>query len=156
MARMIHASSGQPAEVFGLSGRGRITEGAFADIAVFDPATMRDEATFLDPTELATGMRFVLVNGVLSIDEGEPQRALDDYLQSRHREQRHQHCQHEPQHRRLRAVRAQYNDSRKPGWRGWTIGGRSAPHRIQRQGVAQPRRNRARIRPEQGRDFYTL
>ena len=76
MARMIHASSGQPAEVFGLSGRGRITEGAFADIAVFDPATIRDEATFLEPTELATGMRFVFVNGVLSIDEGEPTHAL--------------------------------------------------------------------------------
>lgn len=76
MARMIHASSGQPAEVFGLRGRGLIAEGAYADIAVFDPATIRDEATFLEPTRLATGMRFVLVNGALAVDEGEPTHLL--------------------------------------------------------------------------------
>jgi N-acyl-D-amino-acid deacylase len=46
-------------------------EGMTADIAVFDPATIRDEATFMEPRLLATGMRFVLVNGVLSVDEGE-------------------------------------------------------------------------------------
>ena len=76
MARMIQASSGQPAEVFGLIDRGVIAVGAFADIAVFDPATVRDEATFLEPTRLATGMRYVMVNGVLAVDEGEPTHAL--------------------------------------------------------------------------------
>lgn len=72
MARMIQASSAQPAQVFGLSGRGSISLGAFADIAVFDPHTVRDEATFLEPKLLATGMRWVLVNGVLAVDNGEP------------------------------------------------------------------------------------
>ena len=76
MARMVEASSGQPARVFGLEGRGRIEEGAFADVAVFDPATIRDEATFLEPTRLATGMRYVLVNGVFAVDDGRPTREL--------------------------------------------------------------------------------
>ncbi len=72
MARMIHASSRQPAEVFGLEGRGRVDVGAFADLAVFDPATVRDLATFLEPTRLATGMRYVLVNGAFAVDDGRP------------------------------------------------------------------------------------
>jgi N-acyl-D-amino-acid deacylase len=76
MERMIHASSGQPAEVFGLTDRGRIAEGAFADVAVFDPATIRDEATFLEPTRLARGMRWVFVNGVVAVDGGVPTGAL--------------------------------------------------------------------------------
>lgn len=76
MARMIHASTAMPAEVFSLQGRGTLAAGAFADVAVFDPATIRDEATFLEPTKLATGMRYVLVNGVLAVDGGVPQRTL--------------------------------------------------------------------------------
>lgn len=76
MARMIQASSGQPADVFGLGGRGRITEGAFADVAVFDPETIRDEATFTEPTRLAKGMRYVIVNGVFAVDHGEPTHEL--------------------------------------------------------------------------------
>lgn len=71
LARMIHASSGMPAQVFGLEGRGAIEEGAFADIAVFALDEVRDEATFLEPTRLATGMRYVFVNGRLAIDDGE-------------------------------------------------------------------------------------
>ncbi|GMV08040.1 MAG: N-acyl-D-amino-acid deacylase [Gemmatimonadota bacterium] len=76
MEGMIEASSARAAGVFGLEGRGRIAEGAYADLAVFDPATIRDEATFLEPTKLAVGMRYVLVNGVLAVDEGEPTHAL--------------------------------------------------------------------------------
>jgi len=76
MERMIQASSAQAAQVFGLEGRGRIAEGAYADVAVFDPATIRDEATFLEPTKLAVGMRYVLVNGVLAVDGGEPTHVL--------------------------------------------------------------------------------
>ena len=50
--------------------KGRIQEGADADIVVFDPATVTDRATYEHPTERSTGMRFVLVNGVLVIDKG--------------------------------------------------------------------------------------
>jgi N-acyl-D-aspartate/D-glutamate deacylase len=76
MERMIQASTSQPAGVFGMPDRGRIAEGAYADIAVFDPETIRDESTFLEPTKLATGMRYVFVNGVLAVDGGEPTGSL--------------------------------------------------------------------------------
>jgi N-acyl-D-aspartate/D-glutamate deacylase len=77
MARMIHASSGQPADVFGLTDRGRIVVGAYADVAVFDPETIRDEATFLEPTLLATGMRWVFVNGRIAVEQGQPTGRLE-------------------------------------------------------------------------------
>ena len=67
MAEMVRKSTALPAEVFGLEGRGTLTQGAFADIAVFDPLTVRDQATFTDPTRLATGMRFVLVPAGMAI-----------------------------------------------------------------------------------------
>jgi N-acyl-D-aspartate/D-glutamate deacylase len=77
MARMIHASSGQPADVFGLEDRGRIVIGGYADIAVFDPETVRDEATFLEPERLATGMRWVFVNGRVAVEQGQPTGRLE-------------------------------------------------------------------------------
>jgi N-acyl-D-amino-acid deacylase len=42
----------------------------WADVVVFDPATIADRSTFSSPNELATGMRWVLVNGVSVIFEG--------------------------------------------------------------------------------------
>lgn len=50
--------------------KGRIQEGADADIVVFDPAKVADRATYEHPLERSTGMRYVLVNGVLVIDKG--------------------------------------------------------------------------------------
>ena len=50
--------------------KGRIQEGADADIVVFDLAKVADRATYEHPIERSTGMRFVLVNGVLVIDKG--------------------------------------------------------------------------------------
>jgi N-acyl-D-aspartate/D-glutamate deacylase len=77
MARMVEASSAQPAAVFGLTERGRIAPGSYADIAVFDPETIRDEATFLEPRLLATGMRYVLVNGEMAVEQGQPTGRLE-------------------------------------------------------------------------------
>jgi N-acyl-D-amino-acid deacylase len=60
-----------PAANLGLSDRGALKPGYYADIAVFDPATIRDNATFASPQRYATGMRHVFVNGVQVLRDGE-------------------------------------------------------------------------------------
>ena len=52
-----------PADNLGLDRRGRIERGYFADIVVFDPATIADRATWAEPHQYATGVRDVIVNG---------------------------------------------------------------------------------------------
>ncbi len=64
--------SGLPAETLGLDHRGLLKEGMFADVVVFDPATIGDKATFDKPHQYAAGMRHVLVNGVSVLKDGEP------------------------------------------------------------------------------------
>ncbi|WP_225421086.1 N-acyl-D-amino-acid deacylase family protein [Sphingomonas parva] len=66
----IHRSSTLTAETFGLAGRGRLAQGAFADIVVFDPGSFAARATYEQPTLLAQGVRSVVVNGVLAVDGG--------------------------------------------------------------------------------------
>ncbi len=63
--------SGLPATNLELDGRGFIREGMFADIAVFDPATIADRATFEKPHQYSVGMRHVFVNGVHVLRDGE-------------------------------------------------------------------------------------
>jgi len=72
LARMIETSTSLPARVFGLRDRGVLRPGAFADIAVFDPDDFRETATFLEPMEPAVGLRYLLVNGRLAVDDGAP------------------------------------------------------------------------------------
>jgi N-acyl-D-amino-acid deacylase len=66
----IRSMTSLPAAVFAIKDRGAIREGAFADIAVFDPAKVHDRATYADPHQLAEGMDYVLVNGVVVVDGG--------------------------------------------------------------------------------------
>jgi N-acyl-D-amino-acid deacylase len=70
-----------PATNLGLRERGRLATGYFADVAVFDPATIADRATYEEPHQYAVGMRHVFVNGVAVLRDGEhtgatPGRAL--------------------------------------------------------------------------------
>jgi N-acyl-D-amino-acid deacylase len=65
----IRKFSSLPAQRMRLTERGVLKAGMWADIVVFDPATIKDVATFANPNQLSDGMEYVLVNGVLVIDE---------------------------------------------------------------------------------------
>ena len=70
MARAIQASSAQTAHDLGIVQRGVLEPGWFADVIVFDPATIRDESTYTEPEKLAVGMRWVFVNGTVAVEQG--------------------------------------------------------------------------------------
>lgn len=65
-----------PAEILGIQDRGRIEEGCWADIVLFDPVTLRDKGTYQDPVQFPEGIHSVFVNGVLVVEEGKPTGAL--------------------------------------------------------------------------------
>jgi N-acyl-D-amino-acid deacylase len=60
-----------PAQRLDLRDRGLLRDGFKADITVFDPGKVRDEATFVDPHRFASGIPYVMVNGELVVDDGE-------------------------------------------------------------------------------------
>jgi N-acyl-D-aspartate/D-glutamate deacylase len=77
----IRRLTGLPATNLGLTGRGFLKPGMYADVVVFDPATIADRATYEKPHQYAVGVRHVLVNGVPVLKDGEhtgatPGRAL--------------------------------------------------------------------------------
>ncbi|MFW6085030.1 MAG: serine hydrolase, partial [Gemmatimonadota bacterium] len=81
-----------PARNFALHRRGELRPGFYADVVLFDPATITDHATFEDPHQYATGVRHLFVNGTRVLADGEPTGALPG-----------------------RVVRG-------PGWSGWDAG----------------------------------
>jgi N-acyl-D-amino-acid deacylase len=60
----------QPARTLGIKDRGEVKEGFAADLVVFDPATVRDTATFTAPHQYPVGIPYVLVNGAVIVDNG--------------------------------------------------------------------------------------
>ena len=64
------------AQRVGMNDRGLLKPGLYADITVFDPATIIDRATFEEPSQLATGVSYVFVNGVPVVDNGQVTAAL--------------------------------------------------------------------------------
>ena len=76
LEQAIRSSSGLPADILKLPERGYLKVGYFADIVVFDAKTFRDKATFDQPHQYSTGVRYLFVNGRLAIDEGKQTDAL--------------------------------------------------------------------------------
>jgi N-acyl-D-amino-acid deacylase len=68
----VHKLSGKSADRYGLAGRGVVREGAFADLVVFDAATITDRATYERPQQSCAGVDYVVVNGRLVIDHATP------------------------------------------------------------------------------------
>ena len=66
----IRSMSGLPAQILGLRDRGLIRTGYWADLVIFDPATIADKATFTEPHQYPTGIPTVFVNGVAVVDDG--------------------------------------------------------------------------------------
>jgi N-acyl-D-amino-acid deacylase len=59
-----------PAQRFGIAGRGVLGEGAYADLVLFDPETVRDTATYDDPKQEPEGISLVTVNGLVAYEDG--------------------------------------------------------------------------------------
>ena len=66
----VHKMTGLPAKTFGLADRGTVREGAYADLVIFDPERIIDLATYEDPLQQSAGIDYVLVNGSLSLMQG--------------------------------------------------------------------------------------
>jgi len=71
LAEAVHRMSGLPATNLDLKDRGFVREGMFADVVVFDPATIADRATFEKPHQYSLGMQHVFVNGAQVLENGE-------------------------------------------------------------------------------------
>ncbi len=70
LATAVHKLSDLPAAIFGIADRGELRVGAWADLVVFDPATITDRATYDEPTLPPDGIAYVLVNGVVAVADG--------------------------------------------------------------------------------------
>lgn len=71
LERAVHKMTGLVAQKFGLTDRGLIRAGACADLVVFDPDRIHDRATYADPKNAPDGIRMVVVNGVVTAEDGQ-------------------------------------------------------------------------------------
>ncbi|MCX6649688.1 MAG: D-aminoacylase [Candidatus Bathyarchaeota archaeon] len=76
MEEAVRKMTSAPAMRLGLKDRGLLREGYKADVVVFDPLTVKDEATFADPHRFPTGIPYVVCNGVFTINKGKHTGAL--------------------------------------------------------------------------------
>ncbi|MDQ5843899.1 MAG: D-aminoacylase [Acidobacteriota bacterium] len=76
LPQAIHKMTGAPAKRVGLQERGLLRAGYYADITIFDPKTVIDRASFEAPNQYPTGIKYVITNGQVSVDEGKRTSAL--------------------------------------------------------------------------------
>ena len=76
LEQAVRTCTGLPADILGLQERGYLRPGYFADVAVFDPAKIIDNATFDKPFEPPAGIPWVIVNGQVAVKNGEPTKSL--------------------------------------------------------------------------------
>ncbi len=72
----VRAGTGLPAQIIGLQDRGYVIEGFKADIVIFDFDSLQDRATAMQPNLYSEGIRYVIVNGQMSVDNGQLTGAL--------------------------------------------------------------------------------
>ncbi len=65
----VYKMTGFPAKILGISDRGIIAKGAYADIVIFDPETINDRTSYINPYQFPIGIDYVLVNGVIALKE---------------------------------------------------------------------------------------
>ncbi|MEL6972072.1 MAG: amidohydrolase family protein [Bacteroidota bacterium] len=73
LVQMINQSTALTAETFGINDRGKIKEGYAADILIFKPEEVKDNATFTDPAQLSSGFHHIILNGKIAVRDGEVQ-----------------------------------------------------------------------------------
>ena len=71
LEQAVRKMSTMPAERMGLRERGQLREGWFADVVIFDPETVADQATFEEPHQYPVGIDWVLVNGAIAVENGQ-------------------------------------------------------------------------------------
>ncbi len=72
----VRKMTSMPAQRLGIRDRGLVREGMWADIAIFDPESIEDKATYMDPQQYAAGIEYVLVNGEVAVEGGKYTGAL--------------------------------------------------------------------------------
>lgn len=70
LAKFIKNNTSKTAEILRINNRGRLKEGFFADIIVFDPNTYKDSADYTDAFQLSQGLKFSIINGKIAIENG--------------------------------------------------------------------------------------
>ena len=70
ISNAIYRMTSLPASRIGLKNRGEIKNGYFADINIFKPEELKEKATYVDPHQYSTGMKWVLVNGKIALKDG--------------------------------------------------------------------------------------
>ncbi len=76
LAQALRSATGLPADILGLERRGYLRMGYVADVVVFDPKEFIDRATFDEPQQYSTGVRYLFLSGNPTIDQGTPSKTL--------------------------------------------------------------------------------